>query len=130
MTARRAIAALLGSVLVSLGMVAFQGQAAADTHAFNCTVPAAGAQRCGSFEVPGKQSVRVVLHYSEGKRVGFCIDAESNGGELGDCRAVNEGETSAVLWTNPDPGRVAVSVRANADRFRGSTDVRFTVRVD
>lgn len=111
MRIRRTVGAALGGTLVVLGMVAVPGQALADTHSFSCTVPAVGAQRCGSFEVPGKQSVRVVLHYSEGKRVGFCIDAESNGGELGDCRAVNEGETSAVLWTNPDPGRVAVSIR-------------------
>ncbi|MGQ0573139.1 MAG: hypothetical protein ACT4RN_02920 [Pseudonocardia sp.] len=130
MSVRRTIRAFLGGILIILGMMAIPGQAAADTHSFSCTVPAVGAQRCGSFEVPGKQSVRVVLHSSEGKRIGFCIDAESNGGELGDCRAVNEGETSAVLWTNPDPGRVAVSVRANADRFRGSTEVRFSVRVD
>lgn len=69
------------------------------------------------------------MNSSEGILVGFCIDSIANGNELGDCRAINEREASAVLWTNPDPGRVEVSVRANADAFFEDTNIEFTMLV-
>ncbi len=118
-------------VIAVVCLVCTASPAAADSYDRSCTVPAYGAQKCGpAFEVSGKQSVRVTLHASDEYTVGFCVDSDANNAELGACRAIKERETSAVLWTNSDPGRVAVHMRANVDRLRpGDVGIRFTVDV-
>lgn len=100
---------------------------------FACDVPMQGAVRCGSFMVRGKQTVKITLTKNGAiAPVGFCLDAESNGAELGDRRAIEHiGETSAVLWTNPDPGAVSVAVRANlAKIYQGTRQVEFVANAE
>ncbi|NYH79466.1 hypothetical protein FHR84_002804 [Actinopolyspora biskrensis] len=121
--------ALSGIATVVFSAIMFTAPAAnAETlGTYNCSVPFSDAWQCANVDVGAKQSITIELNSSEGVETGFCLQRSSTGNEVGDCRAINEGGTSAVLWTNPGFETVNIDVMANANPWCCTTDIDFTV---
>ncbi|GAB3560515.1 hypothetical protein GCM10027444_44060 [Actinopolyspora lacussalsi] len=126
----RKVASILGvgAAALSTMLLNIPAANAGTIGTYSCSVPYSGAKQCANIEVSAKQAITIELNSSEGVETGFCLQRSSNGNEVGDCRAINEGGTSAVLWTNPQFKTVNIDVMANANPWYGTTDINFTVK--